>query len=194
MAKKKINAQGQEISLIEVNGQDYFSLTDMAKKFGPIPSDFIKGWLRNKDTIEYLGAWEQLYNKSFKRGEFTPFKDQAGTNRFRPSVKDWIKSTAAIGIQSKSGRFGGTYAHKDIAFHFGMWLSPVFQLFVVKEFDRLKEIEEEARTEANEEFKDSKFADRIQIKAKELALKKIRASQGSQDETNRFMEIFENQQ
>ena len=102
---------------------------------------FISDWLRNRNTLEYIGVWEQMYNPNFNYGEFAIIKSNAGLNNFKISVKELVQRTNCIGITSKAGRYGGTYAHKDIAFHFGMWISPTFQLYVVKEYQRLKEQE-----------------------------------------------------
>jgi hypothetical protein len=131
------------INLIAINEQDYISLTDMVKTFGD--ETIIYKWLRNRNTLEFLGIWEQIYNPHFKPIEFDRFKKEAGLNSFTLSPKKWIESTAAIGIISKSGRYGGgTYAHKDIAFEFGSWLSAEFKLYLIKEFQRLKD--EESKT------------------------------------------------
>ncbi len=128
-----------DIAMIVINEADYISLTDMVKaKDGDF---FISDWLRNRNTLEYIGAWESLNNPNFNYGEFAIIKDKAGLNSFKISVKEWSRRTNAIGIVAKTGRYGGTYAHKDIAFNFGMWISPVFQLYIVKEYQRLKEIE-----------------------------------------------------
>ena len=143
MAKtKKITVQSTEIS-VRLNGRedDYISLTDMARYKDNDPFAVIGHWMRSRNTLEYLGAWEILHNPNFKPTEFDRFMNEAGFNSFTMSPKKWIDNTNAIGIQSKAGRYGGTYAHKDIAFNFGMWLSPVFQLYIVKEYQRLKEAE-----------------------------------------------------
>jgi hypothetical protein len=134
-----INVQGIDISITNINSEDYISLTDMVKaKDG----DFvISDWFRNRDTIEYIGTWEGMFNPGFNYGEFTIIRNESGSRAYRISVKEWTERTNAIGIIAKTGRYGGTYAHKDIAFNFGMWISPVFQLYVVKEYQRLKEIE-----------------------------------------------------
>ncbi|MFP5042417.1 KilA-N domain-containing protein [Parasediminibacterium sp. JCM 36343] len=140
MAKSKIiNIQGVEISIIPSKLDDYISLTDMAKS--QMQEVIIIKWLSLKSTIEYIGEWEALYNPSFNYTEFGIIKNNAGSNSFALSVKQWIEQTQAIGITAKAGRYGGTYAHKDIAFHFGMWISPKFQLLLVKEYQRLKEDE-----------------------------------------------------
>lgn len=136
---KKINIQGVEISVISQKENDYISLTDMAKS--QLQDVVIIKWLSLKSTIEYLGEWEALYNPDFNYTEFGTIKNAAGSNNFVLSVKQWIEATQAIGIKAKAGRYGGTYAHKDIAFHFGMWISPKFQLLLVKEYQRLKEEE-----------------------------------------------------
>lgn len=136
---KTINIQGSEISIISSKQDDYISLTDMAKS--QLQEVIIIKWLSLKSTIEYLGEWEALYNPDFNYTEFGTIKNTAGSNNFVLSVKQWIEQTQAIGISAKAGRYGGTYAHKDIAFHFGMWISPKFQLLLVKEYQRLKENE-----------------------------------------------------
>ena len=129
-----------EISISSVNEQDYISLTDMVAGFEG-GSVLIESWLRNKDTIEFLGVWERINNHNFNSLEFEGIKNQAGSNRFHLSAKRWIESVNAIGLVAKAGRYGGTYAHKDIAFEFGSWLSPEFKLYLIKEFQRLKEQE-----------------------------------------------------
>lgn len=140
MKKRTITVKGSEISVYSRNHEDYISLTDMIKSFGD--ESIIYNWLRNRNTIEFLGIWEQLYNPDFKPVEFERFKSQSGLNRFSLSPKKWIEATSAIGLISKAGRYGGgTYAHKDIAFEFGSWLSPEFKLYLIKEFQRLKEYE-----------------------------------------------------
>ena len=140
MAKKrKIDIAGNEITIISQKQDDYISLTDMAKS--QMQEAIIIKWLSLKSTIEYIGEWEALYNPNFNYTEFGTIKNSAGSNNFVLSVKNWIEATNAIGITAKAGRYGGTYAHKDIAFHFGMWISPKFQLLLVKEYQRLKEDE-----------------------------------------------------
>jgi hypothetical protein len=122
-------------------GKEGISLTDMLKaKDGDF---FISDWLRNRNTIEYLGIWESIYNPNFNYGEFATIKSQAGLNSYRLSVKDWVEKTEAIGLHSSAGRYGGTYAHKDIAFEFGMWISPEFKIYLIREFQRLKEEEQQ---------------------------------------------------
>jgi hypothetical protein len=140
MAKKTINVQGTSISIVVERQEEYISLTDMTLNFGG--SSAIERWLRNKDTIEFLGVWETMNNATnFKSPEFEGIRNEAGTNRFGLSVKEWVEKTNAKGILAKAGRYGGTYAHKDIALEFGSWLNPVFKYLVVREFQRLKEDE-----------------------------------------------------
>lgn len=137
---KKINVNDVEISVSQqVGREDYICLTDMVKdKEG---EDHIRNWMRNRNTIEFLGTWEIINNPLFKGVEFDTFLHEAGANRFNMTPRKWIDSTNAIGIVSKAGRNGGTYAHKDIAFEFGSWISPAFKLYLIKEYQRLKEIE-----------------------------------------------------
>ena len=132
----KITVQNTDISIVKYNEEDYISLTDMARS--QLQEHIIFRWLSLKSTIEYLGEWEMLYNPDFNCTEFGTIKNAAGSNNFVLSVKTWIERTNAIGIHSKAGRYGGTYAHRDIAYHFGMWISPKFQLLLVKEYQRLK--------------------------------------------------------
>ena len=146
MKDRIITVKGGDIAIASRHEQDYISLTDMVKRFGD--EGILYNWLRNRNTIEFLGIWEQIYNPDFKPIEFDRFKSQAGLNSFALSPKKWIEATGAIGLYSKSGRGGGTYAHKDIAFEFGSWLSPEFKLYLIKEFQRLKD--EEAQTKSLE--------------------------------------------
>ena len=133
---KELNVLDTKITYYNMNDEDYISLTDMLKsKDGDF---FISDWLRNRNTIEFLGIWEELYNPNFNYGEFAIIKSQAGLNSYKISVKEWVNKTNSIGIVAKTGRYGGTYAHKDIAFEFGMWISPKFKLLLIKEFERLK--------------------------------------------------------
>ena len=132
----KINVENAEITVIRQNEDAFISLTDMARS--QLQEHIIFRWLSLKSTIEYLGEWEMLYNPDFNCTEFGAIKNAAGSNNFVLSVKIWIERTNAIGIVSKAGRYGGTYAHRDIAYHFGMWISPRFQLLLVKEYQRLK--------------------------------------------------------
>ena len=127
---------------MKVNEQDYISLTDIARHKSDDPTAVIGNWMRNRNTIEYLGIWETLYNPGFKPLEFDGFRKEAGLNAFTLSPQKWINTTGAIGIVSRSGRYGGTFAHKDIAFKFASWISVEFELYLVKEFQRLKEQEQ----------------------------------------------------
>jgi hypothetical protein len=138
----KITVQNTEISIISRRDDDYISLTDMARS--RLQEHIIFRWLSLKNTIEYLGEWEKLYNPAFNCTEFGTIRNMAGSNNFVLSVKTWIEKTGAIGIFSKAGRYGGTYAHRDIAYHFGMWMSPKFQLLLVKEYQRMKAEEQKA--------------------------------------------------
>ena len=137
----KINVQNTEVTLISIDERDYISLTDMVRNIEN-GSALIEKWLRNKNTIEFLGIWEKMYNPNFNSPEFEGIKNEAGLNRFILSVKQWIEKTNAIGIIAKAGRYGGTYAHKDLAFEFASWVSPQFKLYLLREFQRLKEEEQ----------------------------------------------------
>ena len=138
----KINILDRDVTIYEQNDEDYICITDIAKyKNADNTDDLIRNWLRNRNTIEFLGIWEQLNNPGFKPVEFDGFKKQAGLNSFTLTPKQWIEKTGAIGIISKSGRYGGTYAHKDIAFEFASWISVEFKLYLIKEFQRLKDEE-----------------------------------------------------
>jgi KilA-N domain len=134
----KITVQNTQVTVISINDTDYISLTDIARYKSDDPNAVIANWLRNRNTIEFLGIWETLYNPEFKPLEFEGFRKEAGLNAFTLSPKKWIESTAAIGLVAKSGRYGGTFAHKDIAFKFASWISVEFELYIVKEFQRLK--------------------------------------------------------
>jgi len=135
----KINVLNQDITAIKYNDEDYISLTDMIKaKDGEF---FISDWLRNRNTVEYLGIWEKIHNPNFNYGEYAIITSKAGLNNYKISVKEWVAKTNAIGLMAKAGRYGGTYAHKDIAFEFGMWISAEFKIYLIKEFQRLKEDE-----------------------------------------------------
>ena len=136
----KVTVKDTEITVVKIKDDDYLCLTDMLKaKDGDF---FITDWLRNRNTLEYIGIWEKVYNPSFNYGEFAIIKSQSGLNSFKISVKEFVEKTNAISIQAKAGRYGGTYAHKDIAFEFAMWISPEFKIYIVKEFQRLKEEEQ----------------------------------------------------
>ena len=136
----RIKIQDSEITIISRNEDDFISLTDMARS--QLQEHIIFRWLSLKSTIEYLGEWEMLYNSNFNCTEFDTIRNNAGSNNYVLSVKTWIEKTNAIGIFSKAGRYGGTYAHRDIAYHFGMWISPRFQLLLIKEYQRLKSEEQ----------------------------------------------------
>ncbi len=137
---KTITIKGSAITIMQSNGMDFISLTDMVRGFGD--DSMIYYWMRNRNTVEFIGIWEELYNPHFKGGEFATFKTQAGLNNFHLTPRKWIEATNAIGFISKAGRYGGgTFAHKDIAFEFGSWLSSEFKLYLIKEFQRLKEQE-----------------------------------------------------
>ena len=139
---KKIKVLEKEISLYSKKEEDYISLTDIARYKNPDRTDdLIRNWLRNRNTIEFLGIWEQLNNPAFKPVEFDGFRKQAGLNSFTLTPKQWIEKTNAIGLNSKAGRYGGTFAHKDIAFEFASWISVEFKLYLIKEFQRLKDEE-----------------------------------------------------
>jgi len=135
---KKIQVLGSEITLVQIEQQDFISLTDIAKHKTDDSSATIGNWMRNRNTIEFLGIWETLYNPDFKPIEFEGFRNQAGLNAFTLSPQKWVNATQAIGIVVKSGRYGGTYAHKDIALKFASWISVEFELYLIKEFQRLK--------------------------------------------------------
>jgi hypothetical protein len=140
--KSKIEVQGFEITIISGNSDDFISLTDIARQRDSERSDYIlQNWLRNRSTIEFIGLWEQLNNLNFNSIEFDGIKNLSGSNSFSLTPKRWIETTNAIGIVSKTGRYGGTFAHKDIAFEFATWISPEFKLYLITEFQRLKEDE-----------------------------------------------------
>ena len=140
MKNKKIKVKDTEITIASINNEDYISLTDMLKaKDGDF---FISDWLRNRNTVEFLGIWERINNPTFNYGEYAIIRNQAGLNNYKISVKEWAAKTNAIGLKARAGRYGGTYAHKDIAFEFGMWISPEFKIYLIKEFQRLKEQEQ----------------------------------------------------
>lgn len=137
----KIYVDNTEITVVEIEEKDYISLTDMVKNIdnGLV---LIEKWLRNKNTIEFIGIWEGMYNTDFNADEYHNIMSEAGLNRFAMSVKQWTNRTNSKGIVAKAGRYGGTYAHKDIAFEFASWVSPQFKLYLLKEFQRLKEEEQ----------------------------------------------------
>jgi hypothetical protein len=134
-----IKIQGTEVTVLSEKGGDFISLTDMLKaKDGEF---FISDWLRNRNTVEFLGIWESVHNPRFNYGGFATIKSKAGLNSYKLSVKEWVEQTNAIGLRAQAGRYGGTYAHRDIAFEFGMWISPEFKVYLIKEFQRLKDAE-----------------------------------------------------
>ena len=134
--KTSIVVRDTEVTILSYGEEDFISLTDMLKaKDGDF---FISDWLRNRNTVEFLGIWETVHNPGFNSGEFAIIKSQAGLNSYKLSVKEWVEKTHAIGLKASAGRYGGTYAHKDIAFEFGMWISPEFKVYLIKEFQRLK--------------------------------------------------------
>ena len=137
--KETIHAKGLDIEIYTTDFQnEYISLTDIAKYKSDEPAAVIQNWMRNRDIIEFLGLWESLHNPAFKPLEFEGFRNQAGSNAFTMSPNKWINATNAVGIISKSGRYGGTYAHSDIAFEFASWISPEFKLYIIKDYQRLK--------------------------------------------------------
>lgn len=142
MSKKKLNVNEIEIVLYKQNEEEFISLTDMAKFRDSERTNYIiQNWMRTRSTIEFIGLWEQLHNPNFKRIEFDAFRNESGSNSFTLTPKKWVETTDSIGIISKSGRYGGTYAHKDIAFEFASWISPTFKLYLITEYQRLKEVE-----------------------------------------------------
>lgn len=147
----KITVKSTEITILTIEKKDYISITDIARhRNSEAPADVIKNWLRNRSTIEFIGLWEKLNNSQFKLVEFDQFRNEAGSNYFVLSPKKWIDTTNAIGIISKSGKYGGTFAHQDIAFEFASWISAEFKLYILKEFQRLKQEEiEQDRLEWN---------------------------------------------
>ena len=146
IVKGIINANGIDIRVSSTNESDYISLTDIARKRNPeFPADVVKNWMRSRSTIDFIGLWEQLNNPDFKLVEFDQFKQEAGSNAFVLTPQKWISATNAIGIISKSGRYGGTFAHSDIAFEFASWISPEFKLYIIKDYQRLKADESHAK-------------------------------------------------
>lgn len=137
--KSTIEVRGTAVTVLSTKDDDFISLTDMLRaKDGDF---FVSDWLRNRNTVEFLGIWESVHNPRFNYGEFATIKGQAGLNSYKISVKEWVEKTRAIGMRATAGRYGGTFAHKDIAFEFGMWISPEFKIYLIKEFQRLKDDE-----------------------------------------------------
>lgn len=159
----KINVDGSEIQVYRIEDEDYISLTDMVRK-SENGSALIEKWLRNKNTIEFIGIWEEMYNSNFNYDEYEEILKEAGLNRFMMSVKQWVERTNSRGIIAKAGRYGGTYAYKDIAFEFASWVSPQFKLYLIREFDRLK-TEEQAQIGWNAKRELSKINYRIHTDA-----------------------------
>jgi hypothetical protein len=144
-ATKRIEVLSSDVRIAAINDQDFICLTDIARYKGKATTDdLIRNWLRNRNTVEFLGLWEQINNPSFNPVEFDGIRMQAGLNSFTLTPKQWIERTGAIGIQSKTGRYGGTYAHADIAFEFAAWISVEFKLYLIKEFQRLKDSERQS--------------------------------------------------
>ena len=137
----KINVDGTDIQVVRIDEEDYISLTDMVRK-SENGLSLIEKWLRNKNTIEFIGIWESMYNENFDHEEYEEILKEAGLNRFVMSVKQWVERTHSRGIIARAGRYGGTYAYKDIAFEFASWVSPQFKLYLIREFERLKEEEQ----------------------------------------------------
>ena len=164
--QSRIEVKGSPIAVSQIQGEDYICLTDMARAFGA--EKVVENWLRNKNTLEFLGVWEALNNPRFNSLEFEGIKNQAGLNRFTVSVRQWVEATSAEGLVAKTGRYGGTYAHRDIAFEFGAWLSPEFKLIVIKEFQRLK------ATEVHQQKWDSKrFLSKANYRLHTAAIKEV---------------------
>ena len=137
--KNEFTVRGTVIRYTQINGMDYVCITDIARQKNPeYPTDVVRNWMRSKSTVLFLGLWEQLHNPDFKLVEFDQFKNEAGMNAFVLPPQTWVEKTNAIGIISKSGRYGGTYAHRDIAFEFASWVSTEFKLYLITEFERLK--------------------------------------------------------
>lgn len=163
-----ITVQEASIKVLDAGRQEYISLTDMAKAFGD--DNLIYNWMRNRNTLEFLGLWEVIHNPGFKGLEFETFKTQAGLNSFSMTPKKWIDSTTAIGITSKPGRTrGGTYAHRDIAFEFASWLSPEFKLYLIKEVQRLSELE---ATRQSQDWQLNRALSKLNYKLHTSAVKK----------------------
>lgn len=159
----KMNVDGSEIQVFRIEDEDFISLTDMVRK-SENGSGLIEKWLRNKNTIEFIGIWEEMYNSNFNYDEYEEILKEAGLNRFIISVKQWVERTNSRGIIAKAGRYGGTYAYKDIAFEFASWVSPQFKLYLIREFDRLK-TEEQAQIGWNAKRELSKINYRIHTDA-----------------------------
>ena len=144
--KQQLDVEGVQVRLLSIQEDDYISLTDMARSSSDRTDLVLQTWMRNRNTIEFLGLWEELHNPNFNPYEFAGIKEQTGLNSFYISAKEWIERVKAVGIVSKTGRYGGTFAHKDIAFEFGTWLSPRFKLFLIKDYQRIKEEETKVKS------------------------------------------------
>jgi len=187
MVKKRIiSVRDISVRVIEYQKEDYISLTDMIKaKEGDF---FISDWLRNRNTVEYLGIWESINNPLFNYGEFATIKSMSGLHSYKISAREWIEKTNAIGIKATAGRYGGTYAHKDIAFEFGMWISPEFKIYLIREFQRLKEDENKRlqlewnlqRTLAKINYRIHTDAIRENLIPKEISLKQMSLTYASE--------------
>jgi hypothetical protein len=138
---KTLTVEGTEIQIFAQQEEDYICITDIARKFNPVPTDIIKSWMRNRNTVEFLGTWEMLHNPGFNLVEFDQIKMKTGLGSFVLTVKEWTENTNALGLQARAGRYGGTFAHRDIALEFCSYVNPVFKLYFIKEFQRLKESE-----------------------------------------------------
>ncbi|WP_443655630.1 KilA-N domain-containing protein, partial [Eshraghiella crossota] len=200
-----ITVQNIPITISRADIDDYICITDMAaaKSDNSRAADVVRNWLRNRATLEYLSTWEGIYNPNFKVFESEHFKKQAGLLTFTPSISEWVEQTNAIGLYVKKGRYGGTYAHKDIAFEFASAISPVFKLYLIKEFERLKEIESQNR-EWNVSMitgiiKNKVYTgDLIQQKRKRISFKNHKLIKTKEDELiitkNNHMEIISKEQ
>ena len=172
---KQIQVQDVKFRNIDSNNQNFICISDIAKGFatqsGTAPEDLVKNWIRNKNTIEFLGVWEKINNVSFNSVEFNLIKNEAGANRFLMSVKLWVERTKAIGVFAKTGRYNsGTFAHYDIALEFTSWLSPELRLYIIKEFQRLKQLETQRTTI---EWKTSRFLSKVNYKLQTDAIKTV---------------------
>lgn len=166
MAKKTITVQGTDITILQENSDDYISLTDMLK--GKDGDFHVADWLRNRNTLEYIKVWEELNNPNFNYGEFAIIENQSGLNGFKVSVKELVEKCNVTCIKSTTGRYGGTFAHKDIAFEFGMWVSPKFKLYLIRDYQRLKQEEQQ---KLNPQWDVSRFLSKINYKIHTDAIK-----------------------
>lgn len=184
--KKKLIINDIEVSLNKFNDEDYLCISDMAKFKDSVRTDYIiQNWLRTKSTIEFIGLWEQLNNNEFNSIEYDGIRNESGSNSFSLTPKKWIESTKAIGIKSKSGRYGGTYAHKDIAFEFATWISPAFKLWLIKEFQRLKELE---NSEYNLEWNVKRILSKVNYRIHTDAIKEFIIPKSIKTKENQWLE------